>query len=220
MRKRCQLLLLILACVSASAVVFAQEATDQEEAVSADDQAGEEAPSADEATPGTNESEGQAPGNQTGEAESPSEAEADTVDSASDPEATDQSGTDAVGTASGSEAASDTSAEPPRVGEFLTVSGTENWEYTLDIDGYPDGKYNLIVRGIDNAGNVYTTPAIDINIDQDSDRPLVSITNPEPESTVRGNLNILGTAVDDDAVERGEGRSSRAVLQKGPSFRM
>ncbi len=109
-------------------------------------------------------------------------------------------------------AASDAPAQPdaetvfvaPRVGEFLRVNGLENWEYTLDISDYPDGKYNLIVRGVDKAGNEYFTPAIDVMIDQASDRPVVGITNPTPSGVVRGNLNILGTATDDDDVDRVE----------------
>ena len=135
----------------------------------------------------------------------------DTADAA-DPETTTEVGSATV-----------ESVEKPRVGDFLTVDGTENWEYELDISDYADGKYNLIVRGIDNAGNVYTTPAIDVNIDQESDRPLVSISNPEPGGSVGGNLNILGTATDDDAIDRvevkiGEGEFTEALGEEYWSY--
>ena len=79
------------------------------------------------------------------------------------------------------------------------------------------------MRGIDNAGNIYTTPAIDINIDQESDRPLVSISNPEDGGSVGGNLNILGTATDDDAIDRvevrmGDGEFTKALGEEYWSF--
>lgn len=38
-------------------------------------------------------------------------------------------------------------------------------------------------------------------IDPNSDLPIVNISNPKTEAVVSGNINIIGTCVDDDAVD-------------------
>lgn len=87
---------------------------------------------------------------------------------------------------------------------FRQVTGLENWQYDYDISGYNKGKYNLIIKGIDRAGNVYFEGPIDILVDPDSDLPVVNISNPIPDMRVGGKLNIVGTCVDDDGVAKVE----------------
>ena len=84
------------------------------------------------------------------------------------------------------------------------VEGLENWKYGLDLSGYKSGKYNLVVEGKDKAGNVTRAAPMNIYVDPKSDLPLVSVINPFSLMRVGGDLNIVGTAVDDDGVDRVE----------------
>ncbi len=90
--------------------------------------------------------------------------------------------------------------KPPRIDAFRSVNGLEQWKYDYDISKHPAGKYNLIIQGTDRAGNIYTEGPYNIIIDPDSDLPITNISNPTPNLRVGGNLNIVGTCVDDDAV--------------------
>lgn len=66
------------------------------------------------------------------------------------------------------------------------------------------GKYNIVVTATDIGGNQTLAGPMNIFIDSDSDLPICSITNPRQNMSLPGNLNIVGTCVDDDAVERVE----------------
>ena len=81
---------------------------------------------------------------------------------------------------------------------YQRVEGLETWRHELDISDYPAGTYNIIIEGVDKAGNIYTEGPFDIYIDPESDKPIVNISNPEPQMKVNGNLNIIGTCVEDD----------------------
>ncbi len=89
-------------------------------------------------------------------------------------------------------------------GDYQPVEGQDNWTRTVDTAGRKEGTYNLIVRAEDRAGNVSYGGPINIRIDPDSDLPLVNVSNPTQGMRVGNNLNVLGTCVDDDAVERVE----------------
>ena len=71
---------------------------------------------------------------------------------------------------------------------------------SIDISGKKPGKYNFYFEAKDKAGNISLAGPDNIYIDPESDLPLVTIINPMPEMRVQGNLNIVGIAVDDDAV--------------------
>ena len=88
----------------------------------------------------------------------------------------------------------------PKIDAFRSVNGLEQWKYDYDISDYAAGKYNLIIEGTDKAGNTYTEGPYNLLIDPDSDLPVTNISNPTPDLRVGGNLNIVGTCVDDDAV--------------------
>ncbi len=77
----------------------------------------------------------------------------------------------------------------------------ESWQETFDISGKKSGKYNIVVTAEDKGGNVQTAGPFNITIDPASDLPVAGITNPVSEMRVSGNLNIVGTCVDDDAVD-------------------
>ncbi|GAB6089052.1 Ig-like domain-containing protein [Spirochaeta dissipatitropha] len=86
------------------------------------------------------------------------------------------------------------------------VEGTENWQHELDISEYDAGLYNIIIQGRDFAGNEYIEGPFNIRIDPESDKPITRIIYPEPGSVVRGTVDVVGVAVDDDAVGRVEVR--------------
>ncbi len=85
--------------------------------------------------------------------------------------------------------------------EYNQVEGLENWTYDYDISGLKDGKYNLIIRSRDKAGNFSRDESINIYIDSESDIPTVSISSPSQNMRIGGNFNIVGTAGDDDGVD-------------------
>ncbi|MBP5752545.1 MAG: hypothetical protein J6W60_06795, partial [Treponema sp.] len=100
--------------------------------------------------------------------------------------------------------------------------GPENsWTESFDINNR-SGKYNAYVTGTDLAGNEGIAGPYNIFIDEESDLPVVSITNPAPDMSVPGNLNIVGSCVDDDKVEAVylilDGDKSNPVLVEGTDF--
>ncbi|MBQ0040210.1 MAG: hypothetical protein KBS64_07285 [Treponema sp.] len=82
--------------------------------------------------------------------------------------------------------------------------GPENsWQEKFDINEETEhaaGKYNVLVTAEDKAGNETIAGPFNIYIDPKSDLPVSGITNPVQNMRVPGNLNIVGTCVDDDKV--------------------
>jgi len=78
----------------------------------------------------------------------------------------------------------------------------ESWQETFDISEKKPGKYNIMVTAKDKGGNVQVTGPYNITIDPNSDLPVVGITNPISNMRVSGNLNIVGTGIDDDAMDK------------------
>ncbi|MBN1837532.1 MAG: hypothetical protein JW820_16875 [Spirochaetales bacterium] len=89
----------------------------------------------------------------------------------------------------------------PEAGEYEAVEGLENWDYRLDIEGRKAGKYNLIVRGTDQAGNVRYEGPYNLFVDPESDLPVTRISYPAAAARAGALLNVVGTAVDDDGVQ-------------------
>src|SRR5574344_1243921 len=76
-----------------------------------------------------------------------------------------------------------------------------SWQETVDINEKSSGTYNIMVTASDNAGNEQIAGPYNIKIDPESDLPVAGITNPVENMRIPGNLNIVGTCVDDDAVD-------------------
>lgn len=98
----------------------------------------------------------------------------------------------------------------PEAGDYQPVQGLENWDAQLDITGRKAGKYNLVVRGTDVAGNVRYEGPFNVFVDPASDLPVVHISHPTPGARVGTFLHVVGTCVDDDGV-----RSVRVRLDDG-----
>jgi hypothetical protein len=90
--------------------------------------------------------------------------------------------------------------------DFRTAEGLESWDYRYDISTLAPGKYNLIIEGRDRAGNTSAAGPYNVYVDPKSDLPVVGVSNPTPGMRVGGDLNIVGTCVDDDGVDRVEVR--------------
>jgi hypothetical protein len=90
-------------------------------------------------------------------------------------------------------------------GSSLTpVDGLDNWKYVLDLSTYAPGKYNLVVEGKDKAGNVTRAAPMNIYVDPKAGLPMISVINPAPLLRVGGDLNIVGTCVSSEKVDRVE----------------
>lgn len=80
------------------------------------------------------------------------------------------------------------------------VEQMDSWQESFDVNG-KKGKYNVIVTAEDLGGNTAYGGPFNIYIDEKSDLPITRITNPAPDMRIPGNLNIVGSCVDDDAVQ-------------------
>ncbi len=89
----------------------------------------------------------------------------------------------------------------PERGDYKPVTGKENWDTVLDIAGKKAGKYNLVVRGTDVAGNVRYEGPFNVFVDPASDLPVVHISHPTAGARVGTLLHVVGTCVDDDGVK-------------------
>lgn len=85
--------------------------------------------------------------------------------------------------------------------DWKNVNGLENWHYDYDISQLKPDTYNLVIRAKDGAGNVSIAGPINFRVDPLSDIPSIRIGSPLPGARSTGNINVVGTAVDDDAVD-------------------
>jgi hypothetical protein len=100
---------------------------------------------------------------------------------------------------------------------WITLPGTYNWEYTIDSVSYANSthsdetppasdvwKLNVQARATDASGNIATITDYYIFIDNDLDKPTVTIISPSEGQNIGGSLLVSGTAFDDDAVDHVE----------------
>lgn len=101
------------------------------------------------------------------------------------------------------------------------VEKMDSWQERFDIND-KKGKYNVLVTATDLGGNKTVSGPFNIFIDPKSDLPVCRITNPVEMMRVPGNLNIVGTCVDDDSVQYVElildGDSEHPVRAVGKEF--
>ena len=88
--------------------------------------------------------------------------------------------------------------------EDISVENMNSWQEQFDLDSRKPGKYNILITARDLGGNVHIEGPHNLYLDPKSDLPICGITNPYPHMRVVGNLNIVGTCVDDDGVSRVE----------------
>lgn len=103
-----------------------------------------------------------------------------------------------------------------------SVAQLNSWQETFDISEKKTGQYNIIINAKDVGGNTTLVGPFNIAIDPKSDLPIIGITNPLDGMRVPGNLNIVGTCIDDDAVERVEiildNDTENTIVAEGKDF--
>jgi hypothetical protein len=85
-----------------------------------------------------------------------------------------------------------------------TVENAEGFTESVDITERKPGKYNFYIESSDKGGNTAMSGPYNIYLDPESDLPAARITNPGAGMRAPGNLNIVGTCLDDDAVDHVE----------------
>ena len=91
--------------------------------------------------------------------------------------------------------------------EEIDVDNVNSWKENFDLEGKTQKKavkYNIMITATDLGGNEHIEGPFNLYVDPESDRPICGITNPYPNMRVVGNLNIVGTCVDDDGVSKVE----------------
>ena len=99
--------------------------------------------------------------------------------------------------------------------ETRTAENPEGFSGTINIEDKKPGKWNIYVEAQDKGGNTAITGPYNIYIDPESDLPIARIINPMPNMHVQGNLNIVGTCIDDDGVSYVEFIITRGSDGKG-----
>lgn len=106
--------------------------------------------------------------------------------------------------------------------EEQNVENLQSWQESFSLEGKKAGKYNIFVTASDLGGNVAMEGPFNLYIDPKSDLPVTGITNPHPNMRIQGNLNIVGTCIDDDAVDYVElildGDEENPVRANGKEF--
>ena len=97
--------------------------------------------------------------------------------------------------------------------EDIAVENMNSWQEQFDLESRKPGKYNIMITARDLGGNVHVEGPHNLYLDPKSDLPICGITNPYPNMRVVGNLNIVGTCVDDDGVSRVD-----LILDEGTSI--
>ena len=82
-----------------------------------------------------------------------------------------------------------------------TAENMESWQETFDLSSKKKGKFNIMITAHDLGGNTMVEGPHNIWLDPLSDLPICGITNPVLDMRVAGNLNIVGTCIDDDGVQ-------------------
>lgn len=88
---------------------------------------------------------------------------------------------------------------------FLPANGTLNWTKEFDISNaakYRRGKWHVTVKSRDNMSNYSEESSINVIIDPKSDIPTLTVINPVFNQRVASDLKIVGTAYDDDEIEK------------------
>lgn len=103
-----------------------------------------------------------------------------------------------------------------------TAGNPLSWQDSFDLTEKKKGKYNIMITASDLGGNTTVEGPYNMYVDPKSDLPICGITNPRPNMRVLGNLNIVGTCIDDDAVQYVElvldGDESNPIRANGKEF--
>ena len=84
--------------------------------------------------------------------------------------------------------------------ESHEVDNPSGFSESINIENKKPGKWNVYLEAKDKGGNTTIAGPHNLYIDPESDLPIARIINPQPNMRVQGNLNLVGTCIDDDGV--------------------
>jgi hypothetical protein len=84
--------------------------------------------------------------------------------------------------------------------ESHVADNPEGFTSSIPIENKKTGRWNIYIEANDKGGNTTIHGAHNIWIDPESDLPITTVINPSRFMHVQGNLNIVGSAIDDDGV--------------------
>jgi hypothetical protein len=88
-------------------------------------------------------------------------------------------------------------------GAVVATDTVAPYAVTFDSSAYEDGKQlALQARAVDAAGNAGTSSTVSVTVANDTNPPVVTITNPRSGSTVSGTVAVNVTATDDKKVAK------------------
>ena len=98
----------------------------------------------------------------------------------------------------------------------LEINGDSNWSAEFDTAQLSDGKYFFKAEAVDKVGNVGYSEPLELEIDQNSDRPTIKIISLETSGQIVSNSKISGSVSDDDGIDGLYYSTDSADLEKTP----
>ncbi|MDR0494404.1 MAG: Ig-like domain repeat protein [Treponema sp.] len=99
--------------------------------------------------------------------------------------------------------------------ESREADNPEGFTSSIPIENKRTGKYNFYIEAKDKANNKTLAGPHNMYVDPVSDLPVTRIINPRPNMHIQGNLNIVGSCMDDDGVDHVEFVVTRGADGKG-----
>ena len=88
-----------------------------------------------------------------------------------------------------------------KMGDAFLIEGTANWNTSgFDTTKLPAGKYYLKAEVTDEAGNTGYSEILELDVDQNSDRPVIKISSLDEAGQTVQNGTVQGTVTDDDGI--------------------
>ena len=98
----------------------------------------------------------------------------------------------------------------------LEINGDSNWSAEFNTAQLSDGKYFFKAKAVDKVGNVGYSEPLELEIDQNSDRPTIKIISLETSGQIVSNSKISGSVSDDDGIDGLYYSTDSADLEKTP----
>ena len=98
----------------------------------------------------------------------------------------------------------------------LEINGDFNWSAEFNTAQLSDGKYFFKAEAVDKVGNVGYSEPLELEIDQNSDRPTIKIISLETSGQIVSNSKISGSVSDDDGIDGLYYSTDSADLEKTP----
>ncbi|MDC7234101.1 MAG: Ig-like domain-containing protein [Spirochaetales bacterium] len=92
--------------------------------------------------------------------------------------------------------------------DYILFAGNYSWNDTMVTPDVADGTYTMRIIAVDSAGNISDTSTTDFDVDQSTDKPLITFSSISAGGTFSDNLlpaskQVIGTIIDDDSVDVG-----------------